>query len=309
MKKNLHIIITIAVIGLIAFYSDAISQNVSNFMEQGGARWVVGGSIDVTSGGEMDIESGGAFKLAGVAVTSTAAELNLLDGATAVVPSTMSSNAADASNSVWGGTNKLIWEGVTANDFEASITATDPTADVDLKIADGSSGTIFVSTLATNAADVVNSIWAVSNGLIFEGATADAFELTITPVDPTFDVTLTIPASTVMVPVISTLVTNDVDFANSAWHESNNIAMEGATADAFETRITPTDATADRTVTLPNASGITVLSDNITVANSADQACNTTCTNTCIIGFDAGTTAFVACASALADTCLCQTND
>jgi hypothetical protein len=44
-----------------------------------------------------------------------------------------------------------------------------------------------------------------------------------------------------------------------------------------------------------------------TIANAANTACTTTCagTGSCVVGFDAGTTAFVACASALADTCTC----
>lgn len=50
--------------------------NVSNYIEPGGDRTVVGGSLDVVSGGELDIESGGALKIGGVAVTATAAELN-----------------------------------------------------------------------------------------------------------------------------------------------------------------------------------------------------------------------------------------
>ena len=41
-----------------------------------------GGEIEVESGGVLDIESGGALKLAGTAVTSTAAELNTVDGLT-----------------------------------------------------------------------------------------------------------------------------------------------------------------------------------------------------------------------------------
>jgi hypothetical protein len=50
--------------------------NTPNYTEQGGARTVVGGSLDVASGGEIDIESGGALKIAGVAITATAADLN-----------------------------------------------------------------------------------------------------------------------------------------------------------------------------------------------------------------------------------------
>jgi len=48
------------------------------YREQGGARQVIasGGSLDVESGGELDIESGGALKLAGTAISATAAEIN-----------------------------------------------------------------------------------------------------------------------------------------------------------------------------------------------------------------------------------------
>ncbi|MFA5424889.1 MAG: hypothetical protein WC374_13630, partial [Phycisphaerae bacterium] len=48
------------------------------YREQGGNRQVIasGGSCDVESGGEIDIESGGSLKLAGVAVTAGAAQLN-----------------------------------------------------------------------------------------------------------------------------------------------------------------------------------------------------------------------------------------
>lgn len=62
-----------------------MAANVLNYTEQGGARRVVasGGSLDVESGGELDIESGGSLKIAGTAVTSSAAELNIMDGVTA----------------------------------------------------------------------------------------------------------------------------------------------------------------------------------------------------------------------------------
>lgn len=61
----------------------AIAQNVSNYKEQGGARTVIGGSLDVVSGGDLDIESGGALKIAGTAISSSAAELNIMNGVTA----------------------------------------------------------------------------------------------------------------------------------------------------------------------------------------------------------------------------------
>ena len=61
-----------------------MSYQPKTYREQGGDRFVIasGGSADVESGGEIDIESGGSLKLAGTAISATAAEIN---------------NAADAS--------------------------------------------------------------------------------------------------------------------------------------------------------------------------------------------------------------------
>lgn len=80
MKRFLFSILALILVASTVY---AAGENVINFKEQGGARWVVGGSVDVVSGGEMDVESGGSLKLAGTAITSTAAELNIMDGVTA----------------------------------------------------------------------------------------------------------------------------------------------------------------------------------------------------------------------------------
>jgi hypothetical protein len=42
-----------------------------------------------------------------------------------------------------------------------------------------------------------------------------------------------------------------------------------------------------------------------TAASSANAACDTTCTTGCVAGWDTGTSVFVACSNAIADTCLC----
>jgi len=44
----------------------------------------------------------------------------------------------------------------------------------------------------------------------------------------------------------------------------NNIVLEGATADAFETTVTAGDPTADRTITLPDVTGTVVTTGNLT---------------------------------------------
>jgi hypothetical protein len=95
-------------------------------------------------------------------------------------------------------------------------------------------------------------------GYEFEGATDDAYETTLVVVDPTADRTITLPNADGVV-LLSTLATNAPEIAHSVWGADNGLAFEGATADDFETTITPTDPTADRTITLPNLSGIVAL--------------------------------------------------
>lgn len=93
MKSRILLVLAAAVV-LVAGL--AIAQNVLNYGEQGGARTVIGGSLDVVSGGDLDVESGATFKIAGSAVTASAAELNAMDAntATAAQLSTLDGGAA-----------------------------------------------------------------------------------------------------------------------------------------------------------------------------------------------------------------------
>jgi len=119
--------------------------------------------------------------------------------------------------------------------------------------------------------------------LVFEGTTDDAFETTISITDPTADRTVTVANANGTV-MLSSLATNAPDIANSVYGTSNNLAFEGATANDFETFITPTDATADRTITLPNDTGTVVLSPGavVTLTNvDLDTADNSIAANVC----------------------------
>lgn len=187
----------------------------------------------------------------------------------ATLPTTLGTNGQQLTTD---GTGALSWaasggntatgaefEGATANDFETLISITDPTVDntVNIPAAVGTAS-FFFSTLTTNAPNIANSVWGASNGIVFEGATANDHEITVSPADPGADKTVTIPADTGAV-MLSALATNAVDAANSVTGVSNGILMEGATANAHETTLSPVDATADRTIQLPNASGIVSL--------------------------------------------------
>jgi len=183
--------------------------------------------------------------------------LTLPNETAAVMVSSLTTNGTTITNSVTGASNGLVWEGATADDYETTVSATDPTADRSV-VLPNAGGTVMLSSLATNGADAANAVTGASNALAFEGATANDFETSVTVVDPTADRTVTIPNETAAM-LVSSLTTNGTDIVNSVTGASNALVFEGATADDYETTITPTDPTADRTITLPDASGTVAL--------------------------------------------------
>lgn len=194
-----------------------------------------------------------------------------------VVLSTLATNAPDAANSVTGASNTLLWEGTGVDAHEIALDAANATADVIYRMADAAAGTygFMSSTLATNAPDIANSVTGGTNSLIFEGSGVDAFEHTIIGTNPTVgDQVWTMPDFAVAVTgafMFSSLATNGPDIANSVTGGTNSLIFEGATADAYETTVTPTDPTADRTITIPNATGTVVLTPStVDITASAD---------------------------------------
>ena len=201
----------------------------------------VGGITATASAGAIVLTATGASAgdmtlSAGDILTLTSVDTKIFDGAAA---------------ETW------IIEG-TANDHEASIVFTDPTADVvyTFPVAAASTLSVMTSTLATNAPDIANSVTGGTSTLIFEGSAVDAHEHTVTATNPTADIVWTLPDAGAMTVsfMASTLATNMPEVVNSVTGGTNQLIFEG-TADAFETILTATDATADATLTLPNDSG------------------------------------------------------
>jgi hypothetical protein len=193
----------------------------------------------------------------------------------AVIGSTLTTNNISAANSFWGASNALVFEGASADGSEITLSPADATADVIYLLPDAAAASyaLMSSALTTNAANIANSVWGISNGLSFEGATADAHEITITPADATADVVYLLPnaAAASYSIMSSTLATNAPDIANSVTGASASLVFEG-TADGFETSLTATDPTADRTVTIPNATGTVILAQASTAtALTADN--------------------------------------
>lgn len=137
---------------------------------------------------------------------------------------------------------------------------------------DGTNGVIDVSSGAVSIPDGVDlgtSNLNLASSLVFEGSTADAFETTLSVVDPTADQTWSVPNFAVSAAFLgSTLTTNSIDVANSVWGVSGGFAFEGSAPDANETTLAVTNPTADRTITFPDAT--------ITVSGIAAKYCGTT---------------------------------
>jgi hypothetical protein len=110
----------------------------------------------------------------------------------------------------------ITFEGATANDFETTLSVTDPTADRTITLPDATTtlvGTDTTQTLsnktlttptingptitATGQTPVIHGILLpATHNIIFEGATDDAYETTLYVVDPTADRTVSLPDAT-----------------------------------------------------------------------------------------------------------------
>ena len=246
---------------------------------------------------------GGTAVALGATVT-TFTGINALTATTGNV-TTLNVGTEDAANSLKLTTSGLTFEGATANDYETTLTATDATADrtitlpdatgtvallssisvtdsggdgslaynnstgvitytgpsasevrAHISVASGSGLTYSSGEIGTNA--IPNS--QLANSSVTIGGTAVALGATVT--------TFTgITALTATTGNLTTLNIGTDQAANSLKLAANGVIFEGATADAYETTLTVTDPTADRTITFPNETG-TVLTTSTSIANS-----------------------------------------
>ncbi len=155
-------------------------------------------------------------------------------------------------------------------------------ADNTLTLPDGGDG-VLVSTVSTATltnktltSPTINSPTINSPTIVFEGSTADSFETTIAVADPTADRTITLPDVSGTV-----ITTGNLSQVTSAGIFSTNITFEGSTADSFETTLAITDPTADRTITLPNATDTLIgKATTDTLTNKSINIANNTLTGT-----------------------------
>jgi hypothetical protein len=133
---------------------------------------------------------------------------------------------------------------------------------------------------------------AFGSSIVFEGATANDFETTLAVTDPTADRTITLPDSTGTVVLADgsgnvtvsgnlTVSGTTTTINSTTINATTGIVFEGNTANDFETTLTVTDPTADRTVTFQDATGTVVLRDSTdTLTNKSISLGSNTVTST-----------------------------
>ena len=109
--------------------------------------------------------------------------------------------------------NNIVLEGTTANDFETTITAGDPTADRTITLPDVT-GTVITSgnltAITTLTSPTITGAVFNDGSVVFEGATADAYETTLAITDPTADRTITFPDATGTVAFAGNVIANSL---------------------------------------------------------------------------------------------------
>ena len=169
----------------------------------------------VTVAGEVSMTT---LDIGGTNVTSTAAELNALDGITAVVGEL---NALDLGSTAVG--TAIASKAVVLDSNKDYTGIRNFTITGNLSV--GGTTTV-VDTVTMNA----------QNAVLFEGATADAHETTLTIVDPTADRTINLPNQSGTIPVLAAASNTAV----TSTPEELNI-LDGVTSTAAELNILDVD--------------------------------------------------------------------
>lgn len=132
-----------------------------------------------TSLSELRVYNGTEFEAVGInGVTASAAEINILDGATLTTEElnyvdgvtssiqTQLNAKAPINNPVFTGdvslVSNLIFEGSTANEFETTVTATNPTADHTITLPDAT-GTVILSSNTVNSLSAPTASFSMNN--------------------------------------------------------------------------------------------------------------------------------------------------
>ena len=132
----------------------------------------------------------------------------------------------------------------------------------------------------TLTAPNVTGLQIRDGAIVFEGTTDDAHETTLQVTDPTADRTITLQNGSGTLAFLTDVTGGSTPGNFTTITLDNNIVFEGDTDDANETTLTVEDPTADRTVTIPNATGtISLIANTETLTNKTINASNNTLSN------------------------------
>jgi hypothetical protein len=213
--------------------------------------------------------------------------------------------------------SSITFEGATANDFETTLAITDPTADRTITFPDATGTVALTSDITITAASTSTftnkSISLATNTVTgtkaeFNTAMSDADFATIDGSETLTNKTLTTPvissitngAATLTLPTSTGTLALTTDIPSGVVTESgtqtltnktltspvvsglilsdSSIVIEGSTANDFETTLTVTDPTADRTITLPDVTGTVVTTGNLSAITSVGTLASLTVT-------------------------------
>ena len=228
----------------------------------------VRGTLSVASGSGLTYNSGtGEFgtsaipnsQLANddVTIGSTAVALgataSTIAGLTSLTSNILIAGSGANAISINGSNSSINFEGSTDDANETILTAADATGGDKTLTLPNETGTIL-----STGSSIANS--NLANSSLTIGATSVALGATASTISGLTSLTST------------NLVAGSG--ANSILLGSGNITFEGSTANDFETSLTVTDPTADRTITFPDATGTVALLSSLSIASGSGLTYN-----------------------------------
>jgi hypothetical protein len=171
--------------------------------------------------------------------------------------------------------SSITFEGATANDFETTLAITDPTADRTITFPDAT-GTVALTSDITVTASSTTTFSNKSISLGSNTVTATLAELNTAVSDA--DVASLAGAETLTNKTLTTPTINGPTITDTGQTPTihgiylpapHTIIFEGTTANEFETTLTAGEPTADRTITLPDATGTVALAANVAALSGA----------------------------------------
>ena len=252
--------------GVITYTGPSASEARAHFSVASGS------GLSYNSGtGEFGTSSIPNSQLANSAVTigGTSVSLGATQGtftgltsltSTTLIGTTLVSGSVDAANAISIASGNITFEGSSADANETILTAANATGSDKTLTLPNETGTILSTASSIANSNLANSSLTVGSTSISLGGTAT----TIAGLSSLTSTTL----------VGTTLISGSADAANSIKLVSGTLIFEGSTANDFETTISVTDPTADRTITFPDAAGTVVLLGSLSVAGGSGLTYN-----------------------------------